>query len=318
MGPRTFHNDPSPKLSSDAGQGSSAIRPHDAEQKARAVMELLRSKSLSHTFGPRGEYEVRTTITTRQAWRYRCSVRRDGKEIRRGFCPVEADLTRQLKQEMFVTEAMRVAFATGAVEDHFALCAAVSEYVWLAVIYSEPLPPYYRPWHLTFVALMLAALVTTYWLWRNPSHADPPPQPPANAAQRVVQWAQNPVFYEHPAGKRFTFRLPALARMATGIPVEVSLDSSGQRPSWIQFDREAWLISGTAPPSEQARTYQLIFRASAEDGAESRLQAYLTITRPMELLPPAASPAPKPSAPDRLREKDCLLNILKGEPCQNR
>jgi hypothetical protein len=318
MGPRTLNNDPSPKLSSDAGQGSSAMRPHDAEKKAQAVTELLRNKSLSHTFGPHGEYEVRTTITTRQAWRYRCSVRRDGKEIRREFCPVEVDLTRQLRQEMLITDPMRVAFATGAVEDHFALCAAVSEYTYLAAIYSEPLPRRYRLWRIALVALLLAALVTTYWLWRNPSHADAPLQPSANAPQRVVQWAQNPVFYEHPAGKRFTFRLPELARMATGLPVEVSLDSSGQRPSWIQFEPEAWLISGTAPPTDQARTYQLIFRASAENGAESRLQAYLTITRPMERLPPPASPAPKPSAPDRLPEKDCLLNILKGEPCQHR
>jgi putative Ig domain-containing protein len=318
MGTRPFNNDRSPKLSSDAGQGSPAMWPHDAEKKAQAVTELLRNKSLSHTFGQRGEYEVRTTITTRQAWRYRCCVRRDGKEVRREFCPVEVDFTRQLKQEMLMTDPMRVAFATGAVEDHFALCAAVREYVWLATIYSEPLPPYYRLWYITFVALMLAALVTTYWFWRDPSHAGPSAQPSANVPRRVMQWSQNPVFYEHPAGKRFTFRLPALTKMATGLPVEVTLDASGQRPHWIHFDREAWLISGTAPSTEQARTYQLIFRASAGDGAESRLQAYLTITPTMELLPPPAPPAPKPSAPDRLPEKDCLLNMLKGEPCQNR
>ena len=163
-----------------------------------------------------------------------------------------------------------------------------------------------------------AALVATYWLWRNPSHADPSPQLSANAPQGIVQWAQNPVFYEHPAGKRFTFRLPALARMATGSPVEVSLDASSQRPHWLQFDREALLIGGTAPPTDQATTYQLTFRASVRDGAESRLQAYLTITRPMELPAPPPLSAPKPSTADRSPEKDCLLNLLKGESCQNR
>src|SRR5919109_4262288 len=316
MDPSTFNDDPSPNLLSDAGQGSAARQPNDTEKKAQAVTELLRNKSLSHTFGQRGEYEVRTTITTRQAWRYRCSVRRDGKEIKRGFCPVEVDLTRQRRQELPLTEAMRVAFATGAVEDHFALCAAVREYIWLAAIYSKPLPPRYRLWHIAVVALMFAALVTTYWLWRYPSHASPPVQPSANAPRRVVQWAQNPVFYEYPAGKQFTFRLPELARMTAGLPVEITLDASDQWPSWVHFDREALRLSGTAPLMDQAQTYQLIFRARAEDGEEGRLRAYLTITQPVELLPPLGSPILKPSAPDRLAEKDCLLNILKGEPCQ--
>ena len=318
MYPQTSHDDPPPSLPLDIWQTSSAIQPNGAEKKAQAVTELLRNKSLIHTFGQGGKYEVRTTIATRQAWRYRCSVRRDGKEITKGFCPVEVDLTDQLRQERSVTEAMRVAFATAAVEDHFALCAAVSEYDLLAAIYAEPLPSPYKAWQITFVGLILAVLVTTYWFWRNPSHADPPPQLSATAAQHIVQWAQNPMFYEYPAGKQFAFRLPELARMPPGLPIEVSLDLSGQQPSWIHFDREMLLISGTAPLTGQARTYPLIFRARAQNGGESQLRAYLTITPSIEVRPAPESSARKPSASERLPEKDCLLNILKGEPCQNR
>jgi hypothetical protein len=325
MDPRTFHDGPSPKLSSDARPGSSAMQPNDGEKKAQAITELLCNKSLTQTFGLSREYEVRTTITTRQAWRYRCSVLRDGKELKRKFCPVEVDFTGQLRQEMPVTEAMRVAFAREAVDDHFALCAALSEYTVLATIYAEPVPSHYRPWHIAFVVLMLAVLVTTYWLWSNPGRADAPAPSAANAPRRIVQWAQNPVFYEYPAGKQFSLRLPELAEMAAGLAVEVTPDASGQWPNWLHFDREALRLSGTAPLADQARAYQLIFRARAKDGGESQLRAYLTIMQPIELLPPAASPDHKLSAPDpleektnTLREKDCLLNILKGTPCENR
>jgi hypothetical protein len=218
-----------------------------------------------------------------------------------------------------------MAFARQAVDDHFALCAALREYTLLATIYSEPVPSHHKPWRIAFVVLMLAALLTTYWFWSNPGRVEAPAPSAANAPRRVVQWAQNPVFYEYPAGKQFSLRLPELATIAAGLAVEITPDTSGEWPGWLHFDREALRLSGTAPLADQARAYQLIFRARANDGGESQLRVYLTITPPIELLPPTASPDQKPAAPNpleektnTLREKDCLLNRLKGTPCENR
>lgn len=133
----------------------------------------------------------------------------------------------------------------------------------------------------------------------------------------MVRWRQNVVFYEHPSGEWFTFRLPALDRTPRSLPVKVSLEAPAEMLSWLHFDREIMAISGMAPSTAQDTTYQLIFHARAKDGPESFLRAYVTITGQMTPLAPPP-PSPKPAPAERSPPKDCLLQILKGEPCAAR
>ena len=107
-------------------------------------------------------------------------------------------------------------------------------------------PGHSKPTLAAVIAVLVAALLTTYWLWKQPSHAVSE-QPPMEPPPRMVWWQQSQASYQHPAGTRFTVPLPNLERSPDGLPVEVSLDSLGDWPGWLQFDREGLRISGTAP-----------------------------------------------------------------------
>jgi hypothetical protein len=319
-------------------QGSSAVLSDEMQLKARAVVDLLRSKVLSQSYGEEGEYEVRTTISTRQAWRYQCRVLRHGRVLKREFPPIAFDRTPDMREAAAITEEMRIAFATEAVDMHFARCAAVKEYLIMAAILSQPSPRDFRRLRIIMAIAMCAAVAAAYWFWKEPILAalNPLPAPPP---PHTVQWERKEVFYTHLAGKPFTFPLPALNGASRDAPVEVSMDASNWRPTWIQFNRETRRLSGVAPIAEADKTYYLPFLAKANGSSESRLDVYLTITGQQEpLQSPSLRPSMLPSAasPDldssgerqsRLgrqaissplnpaRESDCLLKILKGESC---
>jgi hypothetical protein len=93
--------------------------------------------------------------------------------------------------------------------------------------------------------------------------------------------------YQAPAGEPFVFPLPPLAHTPAGRPVDVTLEASGDEPSWLQLDRERLSIGGTAPLAAEDRTYRLMIRAHAEQGGDSQLLVLLTITgQPDRVTPP--------------------------------
>jgi hypothetical protein len=251
-------------------QSSSETPSRSLPNKGRAVVHLLRDHLLIHSFG---EYEVRTTIATHQAWRYRCSVWRHGKEIKREFYPIVVDRTRQMRQAAIITEETRLQFAMEAVDIHFARCAALQQHLKTAPLYAPP-PNDYKPGRLVLIALLCALVLLAYWFWSPFPALSPVPSPPS-----TVRWEQSQVSYELPAGKRFALPLPALVSSPAGIPVEVSLDPSSQRPKWLHFARDTLMISGRAPSSETRKTFHLIFRAKAGQEHDSHLQVFLKITR---------------------------------------
>jgi hypothetical protein len=78
-----------------------------------------------------------------------------------------------------------------------------------------------------------------------------------------------------------------LAHPPAGRPVDVTLEASGDEPSWLQLDREQLSIGGTAPLVAENRTYRLIIRAHDEQGGDSQLLVLLTITgQPDRVTPP--------------------------------
>jgi hypothetical protein len=168
----------------------------DDESKGRAVAELLQHGVFKQTFGKHGEYEVRTTMTTRRAWQYRCCVFRQGKLIKRAFPPIVVDHPRHrqdVKKQLMLAKAMRLNFAWEAVDVHFTRCAALQEYLMMAMIYSEPRLESRRRYALP-VLLSGAAILLVYGLWKHAplTNDKQPPATPPSTVQRVQQAVVDP------------------------------------------------------------------------------------------------------------------------------
>jgi hypothetical protein len=65
--------------------------------------------------------------------------------------------------------------------------------------------------------------------------------------------------------------------MPAGRPVDITLEASGDEPSWLQLDRERLSIGGTAPFAAEDRTYRLMIRAHAAPGGDGRWLVWLRI-----------------------------------------
>jgi hypothetical protein len=129
------------------------------------------------------------------------------------------------------------------------------------------------------VLLSVVALLSAYWWWKgfdSPGSVQPERQPIAHR----LQWQPLEILHQYAAGESFEFSLPQLERSPQDIPVEITLETSGDRPNWLQLDRERLRIRGTAPPAAANQTYQLSVRAHTARGGDSRLSISLTITGP--------------------------------------
>ena len=282
-----FNPDLSTQGRSELKWGVSEVQARHAEDIARAVSDLWQNKFLTHTFGIQGDWEVRTTfLTNRQAWRYHSTVLVHGKEASKEFPPIEVDQTRHIRQVEAVTEEMIAAFAREAVEVHFARCASVAEYSLMSSIFSQPAPRLQRIKKVTMALLSIVVLLTAYWWWQSTNRMVLE-QPASKPLAHSVRWQSLQVTYHSPAGEPFEFPLPALERVPGGLPVEVTLEASGDAPSWLELDRERLSIRGIAPITTADQTYRLSVRAHAEAGSDSRLVILFTITGQHDRMTPA-------------------------------
>ena len=143
---------------------------------------------------------------------------------------------------------------------------------------------------------------------QSPLHSDPP---------KKVQWAQTNVAYQLSVGEPFTVPLPQLHNTPDGAAVTVTLEASNDIRTWLKFDPEKLLLSGTPPPTGIGQTYYLTLRAHTADGLESPLQLAVTLSAPTS---PTLTPPPmalQPAPPLTPLEEKCLLEKLKGKPCDN-
>jgi hypothetical protein len=284
--------DPDPSTNGMLGAGGLPEIPASlAADKTQAVTDLIRNNLLTHNFGVQGEWEVRTTfVANRHAWRYRSSVCVHGKEVRKDFPPIDCDRTRHIRQAEAVTEDMLAAFAREAVAAHFARCASVAEYSLMASVFSQPPLWLQRIKRVALVLLSVAVLLTAYWWWRD-ANRTVLEQPESKPSPHRVRWQGLRVTHHAPAGEPFEFPLPALAGVSEGLPVEVTIEASGDAPSWLELDRERLSIRGTAPVTAAGQTYRLSVRVHAEEGSDSRLFIVLTITgQPDRMTPPPQLP----------------------------
>jgi hypothetical protein len=165
-------------------------RPHWDDRKERAVIELLEHGVLSHAIGQHGEYKVRTTLVTRQAWQYRCCVLRRGKAIKGAFFPIIVERMpplRQARPKPWNAEDWRLSLAQEAVDVHFTRCAALREYLVLCGIYDQS-PSQSKRWYTLLVPLIgMAFFVAAYGFWGYVFRTDsgpPPERLPSPVAER--------------------------------------------------------------------------------------------------------------------------------------
>src|SRR5919106_148043 len=93
------NSDLSTKAEPKSESGVSTVQARHAGDIASAVADLLQNKTLTHTFGMHGEWEVRTTLLiNRQPWRYYSNVVVRGKEAGKDFPPIRVDQTRHIRQ----------------------------------------------------------------------------------------------------------------------------------------------------------------------------------------------------------------------------
>jgi hypothetical protein len=115
---------------------------------------------------------------------------------------------------------------------------------------------------------------------QSPGVREPPllPQSPGVYEQpKRVQWVQSTLSYQLPTGTPLTVSLPQLQRTSEDLPVTVTLNVSDSTPTWLTFDPDKLVLSGTAPRQDIGKTYHLTFRAQTTDGLESLLQLVVTL-----------------------------------------
>jgi hypothetical protein len=156
----------------------------------------------------------------------------------------------------------------------------------MASILSQSLPRHHWTKKVALVLLSVAVLLPVYWLWRA-SNSVVPEEPDWEPPPHSVRWRPLQISYDYPAGEPFAFPLPALESTPEGMPIEVTLEASGDELSWLQLDHERLHIRGIAPLTAEDQTYRLIVRAHAEQGSDSRLLVLLTITGQPSRITPA-------------------------------
>jgi hypothetical protein len=225
-----------------AQQAAPDEQPHDGENKGRAVAELLRHEVLRHTFGEHGEYEVRTTMATRRAWKYRCSVLRHGKEIKREFVPIIIDRTRRMRHirnDLGAIEALRFRFAMEAVNVHFSRCAALREYAIMDPIFAQPPPPAHRRLHAMLFILIGAAFLTAYGFWK------------------LTAWTSGGQVQENPSSWVREAEHPVVNQPLVEPPLSVSPPAFSDAPSRDIPARQADTAS-IPPPVEPPKAVRLL------------------------------------------------------------
>ena len=201
-----YHRRPSSQSSLAAWPELPSRQPHD-DRKEQAIAELSQYGVLSHAFGQHGECKVRTTLTTRQNWQYRCCVLRHGKAMKKVFFPIIGEHHspfQSINIRPQGAEDMRLSFVREAVDVHFTRCAALREYLVLSALYDQP--SWSGGWYTLLAPLIGIAVVVVYGFWGQAFRTEsglPPGSPPPVVADRPLtreSWGVPPLLSSSTAG----------------------------------------------------------------------------------------------------------------------
>lgn len=258
-----FDERPSSRSSLAAWPETPGGQPPADDRKEQAVAELLEHGVLSHAFGPHGEHKVRTTMTTRQTWQYRCCVLRHGKAIKGAFFPIIVEHqppTPRGSIRPLGAEDIRLSFAQEAVDVHFTRCAALREYLVLSALYDQP-QTQSRGWYTLLAPLIGIVVVVAYGFWAHAVRTDSG-QPPGSPSPVVAD--------QLPTGEPWDVPLPGSSRTTSRNTVNGQGGTLGpidpaEMPKTVSI---ADLLALQGPPEKADHA----FRASSPGSAASDIQ----------------------------------------------
>jgi hypothetical protein len=263
-----YNERPSSQLSLAAGPELPHGQPHDDDRKEQAIAQLVEHGVLSHAFGRHGEYKVRTTMTTRQNWQYRCCVLRHGKAIKGAFLPLIVEHQSPfhgVSMKLQGVEDIRLSFAQEAVDVHFTRCAALQEYLVLSALYDQPLSQSRRRYILLVPLIGIAAAVV-YGFWAHAFRTDSGAlsnSPSLLVADRLP--SREPGGISPPASGSTTSRNGMSEQGDTSGPVDLA-----EAPKAMRLND---LIAMQDPPQRADRASRAVTPAAAVGSTMSDIQA---------------------------------------------
>jgi hypothetical protein len=284
MEPAMAVHDPYPRHQIPAAPSAAVEPPISADDKAQAVVDLIGDGILSHTCGEQQEYEVRTTIERRQGWGYGCRVFFRRREIPQTFPSIVTELTPAMRTAPMIPGKVLETLATDAVEVHVTRLAAVAEYALLASIFTPPRRRGIHWWLAAGIVLFGAACLVAYSLWHYPAvggRLSPSTNEPALMSEERP-WGSASIPQTVPAED----------------PVVVIPAPAGEKASPQAVPPASTLGTGHSQRPAQDETALPLVRAGRGEREERAWRL------------PSAS-----LSPSQARQADCLLKILKGEPC---
>jgi hypothetical protein len=252
-----------------------------ADQETLTIEKLLKHEPVKHILGPKGEYEICTTIEAdHKTWRTVCQVCHHGEEVKK-FPSKSIDHTHQIKDLKEISEALQVEFIQEAASIHHAYCNAVKDHIADLPQRSSSLIDQ-KMVVLLIVSILLLALAGYWFVFSNRESF--PFKPDAVKPQILDKKSSpsNPGTIKPPT---FSYQCQSAEPCNFALPLEdhgaktSELVQADNLPSWLTFDRKLLCINGNVPPNEPTQTHTFLIRIKNQGENVRRLRVKLKIER---------------------------------------
>lgn len=233
-----------------------------SDQEALTVEKLLKHEPVKQILGPKGEYEICTTIEAdHKTWRAMCQVRHKGIAIDK-FPPKYIDHTHQIEDLKEIPETLQAEFIQEAASIHDAYCNAVKDHI--AELPQRSNSRLNQKIVVLLTAFFLLLAVAGYW-FVSPSRESSPFKPDT---------IELPTFsYQCKSAEPCNFALPLQDHGAK----TSELVQAENLPSWLTFDRELLCVNGNVPPNEPNEIHTFLIRIKYQGEKVYRLRVKLKI-----------------------------------------
>jgi hypothetical protein len=284
-----------------------------SDQEAFTVEKLLKHEPVKHILGPKGEYEICTTVEANHKTLHAvCQVRHNGEATKK-FPSKTIDHTYQIQDQKEIPEALQAEFIQEAASIHDAYCNAVKNHI-------AELPQHsssglnQKVIVLLTVCFLLPALAG-YWFISSGLEFFPfdpgtiePQSLDKNSSPSKAATIEPPTFsYQCKAAEPCNFALPLENHGAK----TSKLVQTDNLPPWLTFDRKLLCINGKVPPNEPNRMYTFLIRIKGQGRNVGRLRVKLKIDG--NSLPVHLPPTGKPLDPSKI-DQGYLLKKLSDNP----
>ena len=268
------------------------------DQETLTVEKLHKYEPVKRILGPKGEYEICTTIEAdHKTWRTVCQVFHNGKAIKK-FPSKYIDHTHQIRDLKEIPEALQAEFIQEAASIHHAYCNAVEDHIAeLPQRSSSRLNQ--KVVVLLTVSFLLLALAG-YWFVSSNRKSSP-------LKPNTIE------------SQTFSFRCKSAEPCNFALPPQnhgtktSKLVQAYNLPPWLTFDRKRLRFNGNIPSNEPNRMYT--FSVLIEDHRENirRLQVKLKIDgnpSPPRMPPAGDASAGRSVDSFKIDQEDLLEKLL--------